>query len=296
MIGIAGTTQSLEVKLAGAATTTELPITAAFVDISQTTLALVGAPTFQGITTGATAVVLSAAPGANVERRVNALTVVNVDTATATVTVQIDVSGTKRIAIKVILSVGDQLVVTNAGLDVLDSAGNKKQTVGLSAFGDPITVAHGGTGLATLTSRGVLVGAGTSVVAPTAAGAVSTLLRGMGGSADPVFAAIRRVVAITSSATPTPDADVTDLYDVTALAAGATMGAPTGTPYNGQLLMFQFKDNGTARTLAWNAAYVAGGVALPTTTMLSKILTVGFMYTTANSLNKWRCIASAQEA
>jgi hypothetical protein len=296
MIAVAGTTQSLELKLGGAAATTELPITAAFVAISQTTLALVGATSFAGITTGATPVVLSAVPGANVENRLNALTVTNVDTAAATVTIQIDVSGTKRIALKTILSVGDILVVTHLSIDVLDAAGNKKQTVGLSSFGDPITVAHGGTGLATLTSHGVLVGEGTGNLAPTAAGAISSVLRGMGASADPVFAAIRRVVAITSSSTPTPDADVTDLYDVTALAAAPTMGAPTGTPYNGQLLMFQFKDNATPRALAWNAAYVAGGVALPTTTVTSKILTVGFMYTTANSLNKWRCIASAQEA
>lgn len=296
MLAVAGTTQSLELKLAGAAATTELPITAAFVDIDQATLDAVGAPTFQGITTGATPVVLAAAPGAGVERRLNALTVVNVDTAAATVTVQVDVSGVKRPACKVILSVGDQLVVTWMGIVVLDAAGNKKQTVGLSAYGDPVTVLHGGTALATLTDRGVLVGRGTAAAEMTAAGVINSILRGMGGSANPAFGAICRVVAITSSSTPTPDADVTDLYDVTALAAAPTFGAPTGTPYNGQKLIIRIKDNATLRALAWNAIYVAGGVALPTTTVASKILTVGFMYNTANALNKFCCIASAQEA
>lgn len=105
-----------------------------------------------------------------------------------------------------------------------------------------------------------------------------------------------RVTSITSSATPAPNAGTDDLYDITALAAGTTIGAPTGTPVNGQKLVIRFKDNGTARTIAWNAAFVAGGVALPTTTVISKILTVGFIYNTANSLNKWQCVASSQEA
>lgn len=105
-----------------------------------------------------------------------------------------------------------------------------------------------------------------------------------------------RVVAITSSATPTPNADTTDLYDVTALGEAAAFGAPTGTPVNGQVLKIRIKDNGTARALTWNAAYVAGGVALPSTTVLSKILLIAFEYDTANTLNKWRCIATAQEA
>lgn len=104
-----------------------------------------------------------------------------------------------------------------------------------------------------------------------------------------------RVVSTASSATPTPNADITDLYDITALAANATFGAPTGAPVNGQKLMIRIKDNGTARTLAWNAAYVEGGAALPTTTTLSKILYVLLVYNTANALNKWQCVYTALE-
>lgn len=108
-----------------------------------------------------------------------------------------------------------------------------------------------------------------------------------------------KIGGTTSSSTPTPNADTDDLYDLTALAVGATFGAPTGTPVNGQKIIIRIKDNGTAQTLAFNSGaggYVAGGVALPTTTVISKILTLGFMYNTANSLNKWCLIASAQEA
>lgn len=105
-----------------------------------------------------------------------------------------------------------------------------------------------------------------------------------------------RVTSTTSSATPTPNADTTDAYSLTAQAAAAAFGNPTGTPVNFQKLIIRIKDNGTARALTWGSAYVAGGVALPTTTVISKILTIGFLYNTDNALNKWQCVATAQEA
>lgn len=106
---------------------------------------------------------------------------------------------------------------------------------------------------------------------------------------------VKRVVSTDSSATPTPNVDTTDIFELTALAAAATFGAPTGTPVDGQMILIEVKDNATPRALAWNAAYVRGGSALPTTTVTSKILTCLFKYTTANALNKWRLIAVDQE-
>lgn len=104
-----------------------------------------------------------------------------------------------------------------------------------------------------------------------------------------------RVNGTTTSAAPTPNADTTDIYSLTALAEAAVFGAPTGTPVNGQKLIIRIKDNGTARALSFNASYVAGGVALPTTTVLSKIMHLGFQYNTDNTLNKWQLIAKAEE-
>ncbi len=93
-----------------------------------------------------------------------------------------------------------------------------------------------------------------------------------------------------SSATPTPDADSHDVYTITALAVNATFGAPTGTPTNGQKLIIRIEDNGTARTLAWNAAYRAGtDVALPLTTVLGKVMYLGFMWNSTDS--KWDLLA-----
>jgi len=105
-----------------------------------------------------------------------------------------------------------------------------------------------------------------------------------------------RVYSTTSTASPTPDIDNYECYELTALATAPTFAQPIGTGFNFQSLIIRIKDNGTARALTWDASYVAGGVALPTTTVVSKILTLGFFYNTANSLNKWQLVALAQEA
>ena len=102
-----------------------------------------------------------------------------------------------------------------------------------------------------------------------------------------------RVVSITSSSTPTPNADVTDIYLITALAAGATFGSPTGTHVQGQKLMYRIKDNGTARALSYNAVFRAVGVTLPTTTIISKTLYLGCIYNATDT--KWDIIAVAME-
>jgi hypothetical protein len=107
-----------------------------------------------------------------------------------------------------------------------------------------------------------------------------------------------RVTSLTSHATPTINTDDCDAVDITALATAITSMTTnlSGTPTNKQKLLFEIKDDGTGRGITWGASFVAGGVALPTTTVANKILTVGFIYSTANGLNKFRCIASAQEA
>lgn len=100
----------------------------------------------------------------------------------------------------------------------------------------------------------------------------------------------KRITSEASSATPTPNADNTDVHIVTALAVGATFAAPTGTPTHGQQLIIRIKDNGTARSLNWNAIYRASSdLALPTTTILSKTIYCGFMYNATDT--KWDLLA-----
>jgi intracellular sulfur oxidation DsrE/DsrF family protein len=105
-----------------------------------------------------------------------------------------------------------------------------------------------------------------------------------------------RITTIVSNATPTINTDNCDAVTITALATAITSMTSnlSGTPTNFQKLVFRIKDDGTARAITWGASFEACGVALPTTTVISKRLTVGFLYDTVTA--KWGCVASTQEA
>ena len=105
-----------------------------------------------------------------------------------------------------------------------------------------------------------------------------------------------RVSAEASSATPTIDTDAVENHSITALGLAVTSMSSglSGTPVNFQRLTIRFLDDGTGRAITWGASYAAMGVALPTTTTASKVLTVGFIYDSVDS--KWGCVASSEEA
>jgi len=105
----------------------------------------------------------------------------------------------------------------------------------------------------------------------------------------------KRITTITSHATPTINTDNCDCVTITAQAEAITSmtSGLSGTPNNFDTLIIRIKDNGTARTITWGTSWEAKGVSLPTTTVISKVLTIGFLYDTVTS--KWGCVASAQE-
>jgi len=99
----------------------------------------------------------------------------------------------------------------------------------------------------------------------------------------------QRVTTITSSSTPTPNADTDDLFKVTALAAAALLTNPTGTPTAGQTLLIRIKDNGTARALTFDTLYrFSSDQPAPTTTVINKTLYLGFVYNFDDT--KWDCL------
>lgn len=103
-----------------------------------------------------------------------------------------------------------------------------------------------------------------------------------------------RVSSTASTSSITPDIGSFDQYNFTALAAGLTINAPTGTPVDGNKLVFRILDNGTARALTWNATYTAIGVTLPTTTVVNKTTYVGCIYNANNT--RWDVIAVTTQA
>lgn len=97
-----------------------------------------------------------------------------------------------------------------------------------------------------------------------------------------------------SSASYTPDSDSNDGTTLTALATNLTINAPTGTPVEGQTYVIKIKDDGTSRTLTWNAIYQdnwAGGTinTLPTATTIGKWHRLEFEYNSTDT--KWDVIS-----
>lgn len=105
-----------------------------------------------------------------------------------------------------------------------------------------------------------------------------------------------RNIVITSGSTITPNVDLVDSYEVSALATNTTIAAPTGTPIANQKLLLKIKDNGISQfTIAWTTT--AGGyrgvdVYLPNQTTLGKVLYVGCIYNATD--NYWDVLAVSQ--
>jgi hypothetical protein len=174
-------------------------------------------------------------------------------------------------AVSLTADVSGILPSTKGGTGV---ANNASSTLTISgAFGTTLTVS--GTTAITLPTSGTLA---------TLAGTETLTNKRV----DP------RVTSAASASTLTPSVATADVYAYTALAAGLTINAPTGTPVDGDKLIFRILDNGTARALTWDATYTVIGVTLPTTTTASKTTYVGCIYNANNT--RWDVIAVTTQA
>ena len=153
---------------------------------------------------------------------------------------------------------------------------NQNTTGSAASLSATLAIASGGTGATTLAGASIATYTGTETLTNKRITPKST--------------------TEASSATPTINTDNTDIHTITALAVAITSFTTnlTGTPTNGQKLIIRILDNATARAIAWGASFVARGVALPTTTVLSKYLYVGFIYNSTAAV--WDCIASVTES
>lgn len=104
-----------------------------------------------------------------------------------------------------------------------------------------------------------------------------------------------RVSTTGSSATPTINTDNVETYGLTAQTVDITSFTTnlTGTPTDSQKLWIYIVGT-AARAITWGAKFEAGPVALPTTTVTTQRLDVGFVWNAVSS--KWRCVASGSAA
>lgn len=101
-----------------------------------------------------------------------------------------------------------------------------------------------------------------------------------------------RTGTTTSSTTPTINTDNVDFYSITALAGDITSFTTnlSGTPTDGQKLWIAITGT-AARAITWGSSFESSTVTLPTTTVSTNRLDVGFVWNAATS--KWRCVAKA---
>lgn len=78
---------------------------------------------------------------------------------------------------------------------------------------------------------------------------------------------------------------------VTAQAAAVTFNAPSGTPVDGNMLLIQYKDNGTSRAITWNSIFDG---YKPTATVAGKWTIIVGIYN--STISKYQTSLAFQEA
>jgi hypothetical protein len=202
----------------------------------------------------------------------NAFTVDVADTADTTCYVALFESATGFLAAKT-----DGALTYNASTGALSAT----SIAGFTPAGGSLTLA--GADALTLTTS-----AATDVTLPTT-GTLATLA---GTETFTNKRITQRVVTTTDDATAVIDTDVTDVYQLSAVA-NATEFTLTGTPTDGQKLLIRLKDAGAGKALTWTG-FTAIGVTLPATTVASKWHYIGCTYNSAATA--WHAIAVTQEA
>jgi len=94
----------------------------------------------------------------------------------------------------------------------------------------------------------------------------------------------------------TPEISNYDIFIRTAQAHALVINNhSTSTPVDGDMMLFEILGDATPRAITYGDKYIAkAGIALPTTTVASKNLTMLFIW--RNDLSKWNLLASGQEA
>lgn len=103
-----------------------------------------------------------------------------------------------------------------------------------------------------------------------------------------------RVRSFTTTNSVIPNSETDDLISIMDLAEALDIANPTGTPYDGQAIVFRIRDDGTARALTFGNQYREIGTTLPTTTVIDKITYIAVVYNATDV--KWDVVAVNQEA
>lgn len=106
----------------------------------------------------------------------------------------------------------------------------------------------------------------------------------------------KRVDSQASTDTITPEISTYDIFVRTAQAHALVINNhSSSTPVDGDMMLFEILSDATPREITYGDKYVANaGVALPSTTVASKNLTMLFIWRA--DLSKWNLLGAGQEA
>ena len=249
---------------------------------------------------------MAAGSGISVSAATGNVTVTNTGVTGVTAGTGITLSGTTG-----------NVTVTNAGVTSFTSSSglsvNTSATGAVSVTNTGVTGVTAGTGITvsgptgnvTVTNSAPMTypsGSGIAVVSSgTSWGTTLTAPSGaVVGTTDTQTLSSKRVTprigTTTSAGTITPTSDLSDQYNVTALATTAAFAIPSGTPTDGQKLSIRIYA-GTTQTISWTTTaggYRVIGTTLPTSVPATKTIYVGCVYNAADSF--WDVVAVATQA
>lgn len=185
-------------------------------------------------------------------------------------------------------------LVQNSAVTIADTTGDitggayNKVTITAPATSATLTIANG----KTLTANNSLTLSGTDGTTMTFPSSTTTVA-GIDSTQTLTNKRVTpRVSTTASSATPTINTDTTDVFGLTAQTVDITSFTTnlSGTPTDGQLLRIYIVGT-AARAITWGASFESSNVTLPTTTVSTNRLDIGFIWNAATS--KWRCVAVA---
>jgi hypothetical protein len=308
MLVLDTTSKSITAVLSAAPATNQLNYVTTWADNNGTTFTE-GA--FDGVTNSTTTVTMVASPAASTRRIIKSINIQNTDTVSATVTVGYVNGANTRILAKVTLSAGDTWT-TDATFDLNGQIKYIISSINAATqLTNQVPIVNGGTGATTFAGASLVTYSGTetltnkTLTAPVISSISNTGTLTLPTSTDTLVGRATtdtltnkritsRVLPSTANVgTPSINTDLYDIVVITGQSSTITNFSTnlSGTPTNGQKLWISITGTGAIGITTWGTSFESSTVTLPTTTVSTDRLDVGFVWNPATA--KWRCVAKA---